>query len=529
MKILRLILGDQLNSQHSWFRTISDNVLYVQMEIRQETDYAYHHVQKVIAFFLAMRHFADERRAEGHQVVYINLDDPVNTQSLTQNLLNLMADHERLEDGTPGLPFERFEYLLPDEVRLNNQLRTFAESLPIPVQGVDTEHFYTTRDELARHYGSKNFIMEFFYRALRRKHNVLMEGSGASLQPVTGRWNYDEENRKPLPKNLPVLPPKLYKHEIQDVHGMLVKQGVRMMGTVDTSHFIWPVTRGEYLEMLDFFCENCLLYFGSYQDAMSSGAWSLYHSRLSFGMNTKLISPKEVVNAAVDYFLNHRDTVSYAQIEGFVRQILGWREYMRGIYWTKMPEFAHLNYFDHTAKLPDFYWHGRTKANCLRHAVGQSLEYAYAHHIQRLMITGNFALLAGVHPDEVDAWYLSVYIDAIEWVEITNTRGMSQHADGGIVGTKPYVSSAAYINKMSNYCKSCHYDKDKKIADGTDGSRPPCPFNSLYWDFYDRHRAKLERNPRIGMMYKTWDRMSPEIREATLKQAQWYKENLEEI
>lgn len=539
MKTFRLVLGDQLNARHSWFQTVSSDVTYVMMEMRQETDYARHHVQKVIAFFLAMRHFADERRADGHQVIYLNLDDPANTQSLTQNLQRLMA-------AEPSVG--RFEYLLPDEYRLDQQLKTFADELPISAQAVDTEHFYTTRDELASFYtrksgGTKNFVMEFFYRALRQKHNVLMESSDGSapadrtLKPVTGRWNYDEENRHPLPKNLPVLAPKLYKREIQDVHEMLVQHGVQTMGTVDTAHFIWPVTRGEYLEMIDFFCEYCLPVFGTYQDAMSADAWSLYHSRLSFGMNSKLISPKEVVDAAIDYYLNHADGVSYAQIEGFVRQILGWREYMRGIYWAKMPEFAHLNHFDHQAKLPGFYWNGETKANCLHHAVRHSLDYAYSHHIQRLMITGNFALLAGVHPDEVDAWYLGVYIDAIEWVEITNTRGMSQHADGGIVGTKPYVSSAAYIHKMSSYCKSCHYDKDKKIAspDGDNAkakpgqNRPPCPFNSLYWDFYDRHRAKLERNPRIGMMYKTWDRMDPELKEATLQQAQWYKEHLDEI
>ncbi len=519
MRTLRFILGDQLNSQHTWFQTVSDDVLYVMMEVRQETDYAYHHVQKVIAFFLAMRHFADERRAEGHKVVYINLDDPANTQSLTENLQNLIREYE----------IDRFEYLLPDEYRLDQQLRHFANHLPIPAEAYDTGHFYTTRDELANFYGRRPYVMEFFYRTLRQKHNVLMDNQ----EPVTGRWNYDEENRKPLPKNLPILPPKVYKREVQDVHGMLIKQGVKMMGTVDTGHFIWPVTRTEYLEMLDFFCENCLPRFGTYQDAMSAEAWSLYHSRLSFGMNSKLISPKEVVNAAVAYFLDHRDTdhpagVSYAQIEGYVRQILGWREYMRGVYWAKMPDFAHLNYFDHQAKLPHFYWDGNTKANCLKHGIGHSLTYAYSHHIQRLMIMGNFALLAGVHPDEVDAWYLGVYIDAIQWVEITNTRGMSQHADGGIVGTKPYVSTASYINKMSGYCKSCHYDKDKKVANETD-KRPPCPFNSLYWDFYDRHRAKLEANQRIGMMYRTWDRMTPEVKEATLKQAQWYKEHLDEL
>ncbi|MBC8152518.1 MAG: cryptochrome/photolyase family protein [Bacteroidetes bacterium] len=532
MKTLRLVLGDQLNARHSWFQVISDDVVYVMMEMRQETDYAHHHVQKVIAFFLAMRHFANERRADGHQVIYLNLDDPANTQSLTQNLQRLITDHQR-----SGTPISRFEYLLPDEYRLDQQLKTFADELTMPTQAVDTEHFYTTRDELGNAYTGKRFVMEFFYRALRKKHDVLMDGG----EPVTGRWNYDEENRNPLPKNLPVLPPKLYKREIRDVHDMLVKQGVQTIGTVDTGHFIWPVTRGEYLEMIQFFCENCLPVFGTYQDAMSTNAWSLYHSRLSFGMNSKLISPKEVVDAAIDYYLNHQDEqpgwVSYAQIEGFVRQILGWREYMRGIYWAKMPEFAQMNHFEHQAKLPAFYWDGNTKANCLHHAIGHSLDYAYSHHIQRLMITGNFALLAGIHPDEVDAWYLGVYIDAIEWVEITNTRGMSQHADGGIVGTKPYVSSAAYVNKMSNFCKSCHYDKDKKIASPAGdeakkkagASRPPCPFNSLYWDFYDRHRAKLERNPRIGVAYTTWDRMAPDVKAATLKQAQWYKEHLDEI
>lgn len=523
MKILRLILGDQLNSQHSWFQTVSDEVVYVLMELRQETDYAHHHVQKVLAFFLAMRHFADERRSEGHQVLYLNLDDSVNTQSLTDNLLRLISNYE----------IDRFEYLLPDEYRLDAQLRQFANHLPIPAEAHDTEHFYTTRDELDRFYGGpatrrRPYVMEFFYRALRQKHNVLMDSSdGPASQPLTGRWNYDEENRRPMPKTLTVIPPKLYKREVQDVHAMLTRQGVRMMGTVDTGHFIWPVTRGEFLEMLQFFCENCLPRFGTYQDAMSADAWSLYHSRLSFGMNSKLISPREVVNAAVDYYVNHPDQVSYAQIEGFVRQILGWREYMRGVYWANMPDFAHLNYFNHVAPLPRFYWDGNTHANCLRHAIGHSLTYAYSHHIQRLMITGNFALLAGVHPDQVDAWYLGVYIDAIEWVEITNTRGMSQHADGGIVGTKPYVSTATYINKMSGYCKACHYDKDKKVADGS--GRPPCPFNSLYWDFFDRHRAELERNQRINRMYQIWDRMAPDLRAATLEQAQWYKEHLDEI
>lgn len=522
MKTLRLLLGDQLNANHTWFQTVSDQVVYVLMEIRQETDYARHHVQKVIAFFLAMRHFADERRAEGHQFLYVTLDDAANTQSLTQNLQNLIEEQH----------IGRFEYQLPDEYRLDQQLKAFADALAIPTQAVDTEHFYTTRHELADAYKGKNFIMEFFYRSLRKKHNVLMEGT----QPLTGRWNYDEENRKPLPKNLPTLAPKRFERVVQPLYKMLIDHGVQVVGNVDTEHFLWPVTRHEYLEMLRFFGTHCLPVFGTYQDAMAENEWSLYHSRLSFGLNSKLISPREVVDAAIDAYVANSDTISYAQVEGFVRQILGWREYMRGVYWAKMPDYAQKNYFDHQAQLPDFYWTGKTKANCLHQAISQTLDYAYSHHIQRLMVTGNFALLAGVHPDAVDAWYLGVYIDAIEWVEITNTRGMSQHADGGIVGTKPYVSSAGYIHKMSNFCKSCHYDKDRKTTQDADSSarksaseRPPCPFNSLYWDFYDRHRTKLERNPRIGMMYKTWDRMSAQQQEALLKQAQWYKAHLNEI
>ncbi len=509
---LRLILGDQLNARHSWFtaQPADDSVLYVLMEMRQETDYAQHHIQKVLAFFLAMRHFADHLRNTGHRVQYLTLDDPANTQCLTDNLDALINQHGA----------QRFAYQLPDEYRLDEQLKTYVASLTIPTQAVDTEHFYTTRDELARHYGGKNFIMEFFYRKLRQKHDVLMLDAKT---PLTGKWNYDAENRNPLPKNPVIIAPKLFERDVTALHHMIAMQGVETMGTVDPARFIWPVTRDEFLEMLDFFCRECLPKFGTFQDAMHPTEWSLYHARLSFGMNSKLISPKEVVDAAIAEFQRRPDEIGYAQIEGFVRQIIGWREYMRGVYWAKMPDFSALNFFNHTRPLPGWYWTGDTKASCLSHAIGHSLQYAYAHHIHRLMVTGNFALLAGINPDDVDAWYLGVYIDAIEWVEITNVRGMSQFADGGIVGTKPYVSSAAYINKMSPYCKTCFYDKSSRVGERA------CPFNSLYWDFYDRNRAKLERNPRIGMMYKTWDKMSATDREATLEQAAFWLENLETV
>lgn len=256
---------------------------------------------------------------------------------------------------------------------------------------------------------------------------------------------------------------------------------------------------------------------------MTVHAWSVYHSRLSFSLNIKLLSPREVIDAAIQEWEKRPEEISFNQVEGFVRQIIGWREFMRGVYWAKMPEFAAMNFFGHEAKLPEWYWTGKTKMNCLKHAIGQSLDQAYAHHIQRLMVTGNFALLAGVHPDEVDQWYLGIYIDALDWVEITNTRGMSQFADGGIIGSKPYVSSAAYIDKMSDYCGSCFYNKAKKVGEKA------CPFNSLYWNFYDRHTDKLARNPRIGMMYKVWERMKQEDKTALLEQAEKYLTNINDL
>jgi deoxyribodipyrimidine photolyase-related protein len=240
-------------------------------------------------------------------------------------------------------------------------------------------------------------------------------------------------------------------------------------------------------------------------------------------MNSKLLSPLEVVNCAVRFWEENHDRISISQIEGFVRQIIGWREYIRGIYWTKMPEYETLNYFNHNRKLPNWFWTGETNMNCLKHSLGQSLDYAYAHHIQRLMVIGNFTLLAGIHPDEVDEWYLGIYIDAIQWVEITNTRGMSQYADGGIIGSKPYVASANYIDKMSHYCSTCFYDKAKKVG------HKACPYNSLYWDFYDRNTDKLSKNPRIGMAYVTWNKMQPERKATILEQAEIYLNNIENL
>ena len=510
-KTLRLILGDQLNAGHSWFRHRSRDVTYVLMEVRQETDYVKHHVQKVAGFFAAMRRFARELENAGHRVRYLSLDDPQNEPSFETNLKHLIEQHQ----------FTRLEYQHPDEYRLDRQLQEMAGNLSVPVAAVDTEHFLTARQELQDFFkGKKRYLMESFYRSMRKKHDVLLEDGG----PAGGKWNFDTENRNPYDDAVKIPSPKKFENDVSDIAEMIAATGVKIFGEIDPARFIWPISRSQALDMLDDFVRNRLPHFGVYQDAMTRESWSLFHSRLSFALNTKMLHPMEVIRAAIGYAEDGRTReVELAALEGFVRQILGWREYMRGIYWAKMPEYETMNFFDHRAALPHYYWSAATRMNCIHQAVGQSLKYAYAHHIQRLMVTGNFALLAGVHPDAVDQWYLGIYIDAIQWVEIVNTRGMSQFADGGIVATKPYVSSANYIRKMSDYCSACHYAAAKRT-----GSKA-CPFNSLYWDFLHRHRARLENNPRVAMMYRTLDRMKPENRKAILAQAAQYKDHLEDL
>ena len=507
-KTLRLILGDQLNIQHSWFDEVDPEHIYVMMEMKQETSYVRHHVQKVIGFFLAMRNFAETLQNHGHQIIYWKLDHPENTHNLTANLHQLIEKHNIF----------KFEYLLPDEYRLDQQLLDLCISLPIPSKKFDSEHFLTTREFLAGFFkGKKTFLMETFYREMRKKYNILMEGK----EPITGKWNYDHDNRNKFRDPLMLKEPKVFAKNVSQIRDLLQKMEVETIGTVDEKNFEWPVSREEGIQVLDHFCEMLLDNFGEYQDAMYTGDPFLFHSRLSFSLNTKMLSPLEVVRKVEQYWLAHQDRINISQVEGFIRQIIGWREYMRGVYWAKMPEYATLNFFGHERKLPKFYWTGKTKMNCLKHSIGQSLRRSYAHHIQRLMVTGNFALLAGIAPDEVDAWYLGIYIDAIQWVEITNTRGMSQFADGGIVGTKPYVSSANYIDKMSDYCKGCYYDKSLKSGEKA------CPFNSLYWHFYHRNENKLAKNPRIGMAYKTWEKMKDKSK--ILEQAEWYLANLEDL
>lgn len=469
-------------------------------EMRQETDYVKHHIQKVVAFFQAMREFASWLKERGHTVIYYRLDDKENTGDLVKNLEALIKNN--------GI--QRFEYQMPDEYRLDEMLERFRETcaersrsgVSIPTEVYDTEHFMTTRSELAEFYeGKKQYTMEYFYRMMRKKYDLMMIND---KDPEGGKWNFDHSNRNKWKGNVEIPHERGFRKDVTEIVELLEKEDVETMGNIDAKQFSWPTSREDGLSVLNYFCKNLLVHFGDYQDAMDPEEAYLFHSRLSFAMNSKLLSPQEVVETVIRYWREHQDEIDISQVEGFVRQIIGWREYMRGMYWMQMPAFAKANHLENHNKLPDFYWTGDTKMNCLKCSINNSLDNAYAHHIQRLMVTGNYALLTMTEPSEVDAWYLGVYIDAIEWVEITNTRGMSQWADGGKIATKPYVSSGSYINKMSNYCKGCHYKVSKKTGEDA------CPFNSLYWNFIDEKQEYFRNNQRMSMMLSLLNKMDKE-------------------
>lgn len=487
MTVLRLLLGDQLNPEHPWFATVDPDVLYVLMEVRQETDYVLHHAQKILAIFAAMRDFARQLRAAGHRVHYLAIDDAHNLHAIPANLDRLIGESR----------ITALEYQAPDEWRLDRQLADYARGLRIPARMVDSEHFLTRRDDAAVFFGVRQrWTMEPFYRHMRAAHGVLMEPDG---RPAGGRWNFDAANRKAWP-GVPAEPrdPRT-GHDHRALWQRIVAAGVQSFGQPQAEDFRWPLNRAEALRQLDAFVRHALPHFGDYQDAMSTQARQLFHSLLSFALNVKMLSPREVIARAEAAWRS--GAAPLPAVEGFVRQILGWREYVRGVYWARMPGYANGNFFGHARRLPHWFWTGATRMSCLRHAITQSLEHAHAHHIQRLMLVGNFALLAGLDPGEVHRWYLGIYVDAFEWVELPNTLGMSQFADGGLLATKPYVSAAAYIHRMGDYCGQCHY----RHAERT-GPRA-CPFNALYWDFLARGQKRLAGNPRLAMPYRQLERM----------------------
>ncbi|MDX6747714.1 cryptochrome/photolyase family protein [Polaribacter sp. PL03] len=509
MKKLRLILGDQLNSKHSWFSETNKDVIYCLFEMRQETDYVTHHIQKIVGFFAAMRNFAKELKEKNHNVIYFNINDKGNTQSLTENLSRLIKENN----------IDNFEYLSPDEYRLDKQLKDYCTNLNIASNVFSTEHFYTEKKDLETFFkGKKQFLMENFYRNMRKKHQILIVDN----QPEGGKWNFDASNRKKW-KGEALIPQEIsFDINVQEIVSDIEKAEIKSIGKINSKYFEYPISRKQSLKQLSYFCEHLLVHFGDFQDAMHTDKIYLFHSRISFAMNTKMISPKEIIDKVLDTYRKQEDNIDISQVEGFIRQILGWREYMRGMYWMLMPDYKKENFLENKNKLPNFFWTGKTKMNCLKNAINNSLDNGYAHHIQRLMITGNFALLTQINPDEIDAWYLGIYVDAIEWVQLPNTRGMSQFADGGKIATKPYVSSGSYIGKMSNYCDACSYKKAKKFEDDA------CPFNTLYWNFLDEKQEKLSSNFRMKMMYSLLNKMSSEDRSKIKEKANHIIENLDE-
>lgn len=506
--ILRLILGDQLNPEHSWFHSPDPDVQYVMMEVRQETDYVLHHAQKLVAVLAGMRDFARMLRLKGHVVHYMQLDDADNRQEIVSNLLALIS----------RLDAKEFQYQEPDEWRLDQQLAEFSTRAPVPVRMVDSEHFITSRHEAARFFrGRKQWVMENFYRHLRKQHSVLMQDG----DPAGGQWNFDSNNRKSWPGKPAAPADNRPVHDHSALFETIEQSGARSFGQSQAAHFRWPLNRSEALGQLDHFLDNALPQFGDFQDAMHSANWRMFHALISFALNTKMLCPREVIEAAEQRWQQQKAPIH--SVEGFIRQILGWREYIRGFYWSRMPGYLQENQLDHSTELPGWFWTGQTRMNCLSECISTSLENAYAHHIQRLMVIGSFSLMAGLSPQALHRWYLGIYIDAFEWVELPNTVGMSQFADGGQLATKPYACSASYINRMSNYCKQCHYDKSMRTGERA------CPFNALYWNFYLRHKSTLQRNPRIGMAYRQLEKMPAEEVKKIEDRAEFLLHNLNDI
>ena len=489
MATLRLILGDQLSPNLSSLRDLAlgDHILMV--ELAAEAGYANHHKKKIAFLFSAMRHFADDLRKAGHQVDYIRFDDPDNTGDFTGEVERALNRHA----------IDRLVVTAPGEYRLHLIFESWKDRLSCAVDIREDDRFLSSIDAFKSWAdGRKTLRMEFFYRELRRQHHILMDGD----EPVGGQWNYDSENRQPpkeglSPPSRHITPPDAIT---QDVLDLVERCFSDHFGRLDG--FDFATTRSDAERVLERFIDERLPLFGTYQDAMVEGEPWMYHAHIGLYLNAGLLDPMAVIQSAELAY--RQGAAPLNAVEGFIRQILGWREYVRGIYWLKMPDYAEENALDAQRPLPDFYWTAETDMNCLKQVVSETCDHAYAHHIQRLMVLGNFALLAGIDPREVNAWFLGVYADAYEWVELPNVTGMTLFADGGYLASKPYAASGAYINRMSTYCKNCRYKVAQK--NGEDA----CPFNYIYWDFLIRNQEKLRSNPRMGMPYRTLAKMDAE-------------------
>ncbi len=487
---LVLILGDQLDANASALQGFDPQQDLLWMaEVAEESTHVWSSKQRTTVFLSAMRHFAQQLRERGLPLHYTRLDDPANAGTLAGEL------NRSLQQYQPAALL----MTAPGDWRVLQALRGVATARGLPLEIRDDTHFFSTVRDFARHaQGRKQLRLEYFYRELRQRTGILMQDG----KPVGGQWNFDEQNRGSFGKTGPGVLPAPTRFEpdaiTREVITLVQIRFATHPGSLDS--FGWPVTREQALQALDAFIAQRLPLFGQYQDALWEGEVWLYHSHLSCALNLKLLNPREVCSAAEAAW--HCGHAPLAAVEGFIRQILGWREYVRGIYWTQMPDYLERNAMNASAPLPDFYWTGDTDMACLRDAITQTLQHGYAHHIQRLMVTGLYALLTGVDPKQLHEWYLAVYVDAVEWVELPNTLGMSQYADGGVMASKPYIATGKYIARMSNHCRGCRYDPDK--ASGPDA----CPFTVHYWDYLRRHEAVLKQNPRMALQVRNLQRRS---------------------
>lgn len=509
--VLVPILGDQLTRDLASIRgRTKDDTVILMMEVWDEATYVKHHKQKIVLIFSAMRHFAEELRDAGWTVDYVKLDADSNAGSFTGEVARAVEEHSP----------RAIHVVEPGEWRVREAMDQWADKFPCEVEILRDDRFISTQaefDDWAE--DRKEMRMEYFYREMRRKTGLLMAKKDSdSGKPEGGEWNYDSENRKP-PRDGMTSPerPKFEPDEItQEVIELVEDRFGDHFGSLEK--FRWPVTREEAEEAADAFFAERIEHFGPYQDAMVCGEDDLYHSMLSTSINLGLLDPLELCQRAEQSYKDGNAPIN--SVEGFIRQIIGWREYVRRFYWHQMPHLQEANALNAQRGLPQFYWTGETDMRCLADSIRSTRDNAHAHHIQRLMVLGNFALLAGINPREVQDWYLVVYADAYEWVELPNVSAMILYADGGKLASKPYAASGNYINKMSDYCANCSYSVSKKTEENA------CPFNSLYWHFMDRHRDRLEKNARIGRIYSAWDRMDGDKRQAYLDRAESFLDSL---
>jgi deoxyribodipyrimidine photolyase-related protein len=501
LRTLVVVLGDQLDLEAAAFDGFDPTLDAVWMaEAAEESTHVWSAKQRIALFLSGMRHFARALQQAGRAVHYARLDDPGNRGSLAAELRASLAQ----------LTPQRVVMTAPGDWRVWRSLETVVQEAGLTLELREDRHFFTTVREFAAHAKDrKSLRLEYFYRELRRRHDVLMDAA----QPAGGQWNFDADNREAFGPDGPGrLPPRATFEPDAITREVIQLVETRFAGHPGTlRHFAWPVTREQAIVALQRFIDERLPLFGRYEDALWPGEPWLYHSQLSAALNLKLLNAREVVQAAEAAYRAGR--VPLQSAEGFIRQILGWREYVRGIYWTQMPGYAERNALEAQHDLPAWYWTGQTDMACLRDAITQTLEHGYAHHIQRLMVTGLFALLYGVRPQRVHEWYLAVYVDAVEWVELPNTLGMSQYGDGGLMASKPYAATGKYIQRMGGPCASCRYDPALRVGERA------CPFTTLYWDFLLRHEARLLANPRMVLQAKNVARLGAAERQAVQQRA----------